>query len=102
MIRRPPRSTLFPYTTLFRSRTLIRTSPKRKRSKSCLVTTAKAGEERAPRIGYGIDAFSIAQAAFLVKRLECVKLASAFLITHAKRKQASRTPNASRGSGGSG
>src|SRR2546429_6714520 len=24
MIRRPPRSTLFPYTTLFRSRTLVR------------------------------------------------------------------------------
>src|SRR2546430_8925110 len=27
MIRRPPRSTLFPYTTLFRSRALIRFSP---------------------------------------------------------------------------
>src|SRR2546421_8978041 len=26
MIRRPPRSTLFPYTTLFRSRTLTRTA----------------------------------------------------------------------------
>src|SRR3989441_1559324 len=25
MIRRPPRSTLFPYTTLFRSRSLVRT-----------------------------------------------------------------------------
>src|SRR2546430_9718204 len=25
MIRRPPRSTLFPYTTLFRSRTIVRT-----------------------------------------------------------------------------
>src|SRR2546430_6226220 len=29
MIRRPPRSTLFPYTTLFRSRLLGRRSPKR-------------------------------------------------------------------------
>src|SRR5690349_24237474 len=28
MIRRPPRSTLFPYTTLFRSRTRPRTLPK--------------------------------------------------------------------------
>src|SRR5574337_562760 len=27
MIRRPPRSTLFPYTTLFRSRTPLRTPP---------------------------------------------------------------------------
>src|SRR2546429_4140562 len=27
MIRRPPRSTLFPYTTLFRSRSGIRTDP---------------------------------------------------------------------------
>src|SRR5947209_10481675 len=27
MIRRPPRSTLFPYTTLFRSNSLITTSP---------------------------------------------------------------------------
>src|SRR3712207_7254431 len=27
MIRRPPRSTLFPYTTLFRSRRLRRTAP---------------------------------------------------------------------------
>src|SRR2546427_1237274 len=27
MIRRPPRSTLFPYTTLFRSRSLARDSP---------------------------------------------------------------------------
>src|SRR2546430_11178083 len=26
MIRRPPRSTLFPYTTLFRSRTMLRAS----------------------------------------------------------------------------
>src|SRR5260370_25998751 len=28
MIRRPPRSTLFPYTTLFRSRVLFRIEPK--------------------------------------------------------------------------
>src|SRR5256885_10797809 len=30
MIRRPPRSTLFPYTTLFRSRTLIAEGPERR------------------------------------------------------------------------
>src|SRR2546421_6798091 len=28
MIRRPPRSTLFPYTTLFRSRSRLRTPPR--------------------------------------------------------------------------
>src|SRR5207302_8002340 len=32
MIRRPPRSTLFPYTTLFRSRCLPRTAPGTPRS----------------------------------------------------------------------
>src|SRR3712207_7614028 len=32
MIRRPPRSTLFPYTTLFRSRRRSATSPARRRS----------------------------------------------------------------------
>src|SRR5436189_2621101 len=31
MIRRPPRSTLFPYTTLFRSRTYLRRSRRRVR-----------------------------------------------------------------------
>src|SRR5438477_7632541 len=31
MIRRPPRSTLFPYTTLFRSRRLVRGRPDRRR-----------------------------------------------------------------------
>src|SRR3712207_8698077 len=31
MIRRPPRSTLFPYTTLFRSQTISSAQPKRRR-----------------------------------------------------------------------
>src|SRR5256885_11077378 len=30
MIRRPPRSTLFPYTTLFRSEELLRTKPEKR------------------------------------------------------------------------
>src|SRR6202165_934793 len=34
MIRRPPRSTLFPYTTLFRSRTRCRAPGRRRRSRS--------------------------------------------------------------------
>src|SRR2546421_4842691 len=37
MIRRPPRSTLFPYTTLFRSRT--RTGKRRDRSQPALPST---------------------------------------------------------------
>src|SRR3712207_8302301 len=40
MIRRPPRSTLFPYTTLFRSRRLIRALPVRPRRSS--TTPSKA------------------------------------------------------------
>src|SRR2546429_5179671 len=32
MIRRPPRSTLFPYTTLFRSATRLKSSPSRSRT----------------------------------------------------------------------
>src|SRR2546430_11579476 len=39
MIRRPPRSTLFPYTTLFRSRTRARARP---RSKADQVTLGDA------------------------------------------------------------
>src|SRR2546427_2975272 len=34
MIRRPPRSTLFPYTTLFRSRPIHRAQPRRENSES--------------------------------------------------------------------
>src|SRR5947209_16889265 len=35
MTRRPPRSTLFPYTTLFRSESRPRPSPRRSRDRSC-------------------------------------------------------------------
>src|SRR6266496_4503547 len=35
MIRRPPRSTLFPYTTLFRSRSACRRRPRGDRRRSC-------------------------------------------------------------------
>src|SRR5256885_11349233 len=34
MIRRPPRSTLFPYTTLFRSRLILRSKGTRRRRRS--------------------------------------------------------------------
>src|SRR2546430_9108423 len=39
MIRRPPRSTLFPYTTLFRSAPPARTGPRSAGPGSCLVSS---------------------------------------------------------------
>src|SRR2546430_10042502 len=41
MIRRPPRSTLFPYTTLFRSRDIVFAGPGRSRA---FITTAHRGQ----------------------------------------------------------
>src|SRR3712207_9504137 len=47
MIRRPPRSTLFPYTTLFRSRTLSGVAPVTKRSgKTRIVVMRYAAQVR--------------------------------------------------------
>src|SRR5260370_13821287 len=56
MIRRPPRSTLFPYTTLFRSRRAIDrwTGPRRRRRRGCRCgprARARADTERAPALG---------------------------------------------------
>src|SRR5256885_8891893 len=42
MIRRPPRSTLFPYTTLFRSCSVIGISSMRARVTAALVTISRA------------------------------------------------------------
>src|SRR2546422_2142508 len=48
MIRRPPRSTLFPYTTLFRSRGRHRRGPGRRRSRqSSVVQDRGQGDRRA-------------------------------------------------------
>src|SRR5688572_32591585 len=46
MIRRPPRSTLFPYTTLFRSCDRSATSTRMASSTSCSVPTAAARRGR--------------------------------------------------------
>src|SRR6266478_7694352 len=49
MIRRPPRSTLFPYTTLFRSRTWPSASARRVRpTRPCDRGRARSGRRRAP------------------------------------------------------
>src|SRR5260370_26903007 len=45
MIRRPPRSTLFPYTTLFRSRSMNERCPKRTRA-----ARAWPGSNQPPRL----------------------------------------------------
>src|SRR5256885_3901443 len=45
MIRRPPRSTLFPYTTLFRSAVAIRSGLDRSRLETLLEETRRQSEE---------------------------------------------------------
>src|SRR2546427_9506583 len=49
MIRRPPRSTLFPYTTLFRSRALA--FGRARRSPPCLVHGRDVAPPPAPELG---------------------------------------------------
>src|SRR5256885_9406167 len=49
MIRRPPRSTLFPYTTLFRSTGAVRRRRSRLRARVVLAPAAQASAERATR-----------------------------------------------------
>src|SRR2546422_3318307 len=49
MIRRPPRSTLFPYTTLFRSRARMERPPDRQRTGSAVGDTPLGRRHRARR-----------------------------------------------------
>src|SRR5256885_2514242 len=46
MIRRPPRSTLFPYTTLFRSKIVVRRASKRWKERASLVSSACVFRDR--------------------------------------------------------
>src|SRR5256885_16548881 len=55
MIRRPPRSTLFPYTTLFRSFKPLRFVPKGKIVVLGLITTKKAELEKKDDLKRRID-----------------------------------------------
>src|SRR5258706_4825850 len=50
MIRRPPRSTLFPYTTLFRSRLIVSARPRRQELRRCVAGFGVV-EDRWPRGG---------------------------------------------------
>src|SRR3712207_8075658 len=50
MIRRPPRSTLFPYTTLFRSASLRTTSPSNPSAARLASTTSAAARSRSTKV----------------------------------------------------
>src|SRR3712207_8909518 len=64
MIRRPPRSTLFPYTTLFRSRPRSRTRRQRKHG-SCCHLVWRQGDEVTRRQGNKLT-FSLSHSAFFL------------------------------------
>src|SRR2546422_1525266 len=53
MIRRPPRSTLFPYTTLFRSHANGKELASRASSARFVLQRSETGPERTPEIGGG-------------------------------------------------
>src|SRR5689334_24140008 len=53
MIRRPPRSTLFPYTTLFRSRS-CRARPRRRSSRAISHRALDVGHLRSRRNGHDV------------------------------------------------
>src|SRR5258708_29558121 len=55
MIRRPPRSTLFPYTTLFRSRQAARQAEEREQHPPRAVTTLHSGHANKTRRVAGMD-----------------------------------------------
>src|SRR5438270_4193815 len=54
MIRRPPRSTLFPYTTLFRSRRLLR-------DRACCEHRARLRQQRSDRVPNLLERPGVAQ-----------------------------------------
>src|SRR2546430_8953601 len=56
MIRRPPRSTLFPYTTLFRSRDLFDGLPARYDRLAELLSFGQNGQWRAEMVGHVVPA----------------------------------------------
>src|SRR3712207_8842052 len=56
MIRRPPRSTLFPYTTLFRSRRLGGSGPNDRVSARAVLVAHAARRSAPPRTGHGVNA----------------------------------------------
>src|SRR6266852_5890650 len=67
MIRRPPRSTLFPYTTLFRSRTTALTAPVLE-GRDLYTLLARLGEARSEDTRLNSSHGSISYAVFCLKK----------------------------------
>src|SRR3712207_8963330 len=100
MIRRPPRSTLFPYTTLFRSRRAARAGAHRRRDRPRRPEDRARGEavvlrcRRQPE-GAGRDRKStrlntshanISYAVFCLKKKKIITTLSVYIITVTKRR----------------
>src|SRR3712207_8465507 len=73
MIRRPPRSTLFPYTTLFRSPDLSQLGLRHQRRRD--LGGAARGDARRPREGRALLAVALARAAGLLRQLRASTVA---------------------------
>src|SRR3989440_8507324 len=86
MIRRPPRSTLFPYTTLFRSRTAAAAAARRLRLKplsaadaeprvhSCSKALTECGDRKSTRLNSSHDQISYAVFCLKKKKLERIEV----------------------------
>src|SRR5438874_10669497 len=72
MIRRPPRSTLFPYTTLFRSRSCVKRSPPRSFCKTTGESPPAYGASRRSRSCAGGDSRSEEHTSELQSRRDLV------------------------------
>src|SRR2546430_11465683 len=59
MIRRPPRSTLFPYTTLFRSGTVLLAPALNANAQGCHLTACANPEPRGPQPANGCESACI-------------------------------------------
>src|SRR2546428_5916176 len=66
MIRRPPRSTLFPYTTLFRSATSVRRPDVRRAVRMRYSMEAPGGDRKSTRLNSSHD--QISYAVFCLKK----------------------------------
>src|SRR2546428_7078772 len=84
MIRRPPRSTLFPYTTLFRSRTRWQTTPRPPRAPEPSrvrdrTSCARRRDRKSTRLNSSHDQISYAVFCLKKKRRGYVKFGNAFV-----------------------
>src|SRR3712207_7290050 len=69
MIRRPPRSTLFPYTTLFRSESALFIRLNRNKKGVCVNLKEQAGQELVRRLATGADVFIEGYTTGVIERL---------------------------------